>query len=213
MLRIGLSQRVEVVERYGERRDCLDQEWTRLIAALGYLPVPLPNCLDDVDGLLSTLQLSGVILTGGNDLSHLQGARHTAPERDRFEHRLLGLCTQAKIPVLGVCRGMQMLVCESGGRLSASQGHVGVRHPVRVDPTAGLPLTDRQAVNSFHNFGVQAPDVGANLRAAATADDGSVEAVAHEHLPWWGIMWHPERSPSNPEDAAFIRWVFERTAK
>jgi putative glutamine amidotransferase len=60
-------------------------------------------------------------------------------------------------------------------------------------------------VNSFHNFGI-VPDVLApGLKVVATALDGTVEAVRHESLPQWGVMWHPERPPSDPADVELMR--------
>ena len=119
MLKVGLTQRVEVIQDTNERRDCLDQAWTRLLVDNGYLPIPLPNRVEDVDTLIAELEIDGIILTGGNDLSHLTGATNTAPERDAFERRLLERCADLDIPVLGVCRGMQMMVAHFGGELVA----------------------------------------------------------------------------------------------
>ena len=90
--RIGLTQRVEVVPGYGERRDCLDQRWAGLMIGLGFCPIPLSNDVLDVPAYLEALQMDGVVLTGGNDLVEAAGSERTAPERDRFEHLLLDFC-------------------------------------------------------------------------------------------------------------------------
>ena len=208
MLKLGLTQRVEVVESYGERRDCLDQEWTRLLSAAGYLPVPLPNSFELAASLVAELDLAGLVLTGGNDPADLEHGRNIAPERDRLEHRLIELATARRLPLLGVCRGLQMLVVHGGGRLSAVDGHVARPHALHARPDTPMPLTDRDEVNSFHNFGIAANDVGTELRVAATAPDGTVEAVAHRSLPQWGIMWHPERPPKDRRDLEIIAALF-----
>lgn len=210
MLKVGLTQRVEVIKDRNERRDCLDQAWTCLLTENGYLPIPLPNRVKDVNPLISELRLDGVILTGGNDLSHLTGAINTAPERDAFEGRLLERCAELDIPVLGVCRGMQMMVAHYGGELVPVTKHAATSHGITVRAQCALPLTNRDAVNSFHNFGVHEDHLGPDLQSAAVAPDGSVEAIAHKSLQLWGIMWHPERPPYNARDVELLQALFKR---
>lgn len=211
MIRIGITQRVEVVESYGERRDSLDQEWSRLLSDLGLLPVPLPNAPSRAALLLDELDLAGFLLSGGNDLAHLEDARSAAPERDQFERELLTLATDRGLPVLGVCRGMQMMVCHYGGSLVPVTGHVREPHGllVRDGELSGFPLTAREVVNTFHDYGVPADGSGRELRPLAFAPDGTVEAVVHESLPQWGIMWHPERAPNDRRDGDIVRHVFQ----
>lgn len=210
-IRIGVTQRVTVVPSHGERRDALDQEWSRLLWRGGFVPVPLPNQPATAARVLEHLALDGVVLSGGNDLSHLEGAEHTAPERDAFEHDLLTECGARGIPVVGVCRGMQMLVSFHGGRVQQIDGHVARRHALTLaTDVPPFPLTDRDAVNSFHGFGVRVGDLGPALVPVAFAPDRTIEAVAHVELPQWGIMWHPERDPHDERDLDILRAAFER---
>lgn len=211
MRKLGLTQRVEEFGTVGERRDCLDQAWADLLLPLGYLPVPLPNAVADREAmgeLVTGLGLDGVILTGGNDLADLPGATTAAPERDRFEGLLIDACAVRNLPVLGVCRGLQMLVHHAGGALAMTQGHAGTRHGLQVTGESAMPLTDRDEVNSYHDFAVAADGLGRDLEAVAVAADGSVEAAVHRHLPIWGIMWHPEREPRDERDVALLRALF-----
>jgi putative glutamine amidotransferase len=208
MKRIGLTLRVEAAR---ERRDCIDQAWYPLLADLDMWPVPLPNLAQQqqpAERMLAALDLAGVILTGGNDISGVPGARSAAPERDRFEHSLLDACSERGTPVLGVCRGLQLLVVHHGGRLRPVDGHVASLHSLIVSPNCPLPLADRDEVNSFHDFGLRPDDLAGPLRATATASDGTVEAVAHEERPQWGIMWHPERAPHDRRDGQILRALF-----
>ncbi len=208
MLRIGLTQRVEYLADRDERRDCLDQAWSRLLLDQEILPVPLPNALGDVESYVLDLELDGFILTGGNDLSHLPGATAAAPERDAVERRILELARARETPVLGVCRGLQMMVAESGGELVPIRGHVARPHGLELRSGHGMPLTDRELVNSFHNFGVYEDQLAGGWQAVALAPDGSVEAMAHQRYRQWAVMWHPERAPRDPRDLRLIRELF-----
>jgi N5-(cytidine 5'-diphosphoramidyl)-L-glutamine hydrolase len=198
--RVGVTQRVEVLADRDERRDCLDQEWAALLEAAGYVPVPVPNRLADPAAFVAALDLALIVLTGGNDLAGLPGAVATAPERDRTERALL----EAGVPVLGVCRGLQLMVVEAGGRLERVEGHVAVRHGVTAE-SVDWPIRSGP-VNSFHDWGVADPGT---LTVLARSDDGRVEAAAHRDRPQVGIMWHPERAPTDPVDLALLRALVE----
>jgi gamma-glutamyl-gamma-aminobutyrate hydrolase PuuD len=206
---VGLTQRVEAIQERNERRDCLDQMWTRLLVQNEMLPVPLPNCIEDVATLVSELDLEGVILTGGNDLSHLPSATNTASERDAFERRLLVLWPEKSIPVLGVCRGLQMMAEFYGSKLVPLAEHVATRHGLAVCRRNTMPLRGRKAVNSFHNFGIAPDKLGGDLMAVASAPDGTVEGVVHREFRQWGIMWHPERPPYDENDLTLMKELFK----
>jgi len=208
MLRVGITQRVEVLEDRDERRDALDQAWAPLLEGAGLVAVPIPNRVADVAGFIEGLGLAGVILSGGNDLVSLPGATHTAPERDALERAILERSAETGLPVFGVCRGLQLMVVHHGGRVTPVADHVRTHHPVKREDVGFLELDARDRVNSFHDWGVRAEDVGSVLRIAALAPDGSVEALRHPELPQAAIMWHPERGPTDPRDAALLARFF-----
>jgi len=212
MKRIGLTQRVDTVAGRGERRDSLDQKWAGLLLALGYCPVPLANDVQDVNGYLAALSLDGVVLTGGNDLSDAPGANDIAPERDRFERLLLDLFTVQCLPVLGVCRGLQMMAVHYGGGLRRVDNHVSPHHTVFLDNSFFVDWPTSIKVNSFHQFAIDESRLSAHLKAIAWANDGTIEAAAHAELPQFGVMWHPEREKSLARhDLFMIRHVFGPT--
>jgi N5-(cytidine 5'-diphosphoramidyl)-L-glutamine hydrolase len=198
MIRVGVTQRVAVIPEYGERRDCLDQNWSRFLAACGLAPVLLPNVPELALSLCSEHGINGLVLTGGNDLLCLGG---DAPERDATERALLDMAEPLSIPVLGVCRGMQLLQERSGMTLRRVEGHVTSLQVVQIN---GQPRT----VNSYHRYA--ALESRDPLNVWATADDGVVKAVRHATAPIVGIMWHPERmNPFAQPDIKLFRDVFE----
>jgi gamma-glutamyl-gamma-aminobutyrate hydrolase PuuD len=198
MNKVAITQRVSVVPEYGERRDCLDQAWPRFLAACGLMSLALPNVVEVATALCAGADVTGLVLTGGNDLAVLGG---DAPERDAVENTLLDLAARHGLPVLGVCRGMQVIQQRFAIPLCRVEGHVAQRQVIRVE---GEP----REVNSYHHFG--AFDSRPPLDVWAVAADGVVKAIRHSAQPMTGIMWHPERcAPYSSADVALFREVFE----
>jgi len=180
-LRIGISQRHWPAETGAFDRDGLDSAWANWLTTQWPTNsfMALPN-FQDPSQLLSYVehwQLNAFILSGGGDAR--LSARRAANEAALLDH-----AEQHRLPVLGVCRGMQVLHLRSGGTLCALKGHVRSVHPVH-----GPDVNTR--VNSWHDFGIDV--VMPSWEALARAGDGSVEAMRHRYLPWLGLMWHPER--------------------
>lgn len=179
---VAVSQRVEVYSQRNERRDALDQRLCQWLVVAGYVPVPVPNGLMESTGQnglqiwLDAVQPGAILLSGGNDVGQ-------AIERDDTERQLLVHAHQHSLPVLGVCRGMQMMAVWAGGVLKPVQGHARTRH--------GLCGELVGEVNSFHNYALV--DCPADYAVAATAEDGCIEAIRHQFFAWEGWMWHPER--------------------
>ena len=197
MKTVAITQRVSVIPEYGERRDCLDQAWPRFIAACGLLPLVLPNVTDVAVAICDASDVAGLVLTGGNDLAALGG---DTPERDATENALLDAVELRGLPVLGVCRGMQLIQQRCAIPLRRVAGHVTKRQTIRID---GEPAE----VNSYHRFA--AFESRPPLEVWAVAADGVVKAIRHSVLPITGIMWHPERNtPFAAVDVALFRRVF-----
>lgn len=177
------TQRVEVIEAYQEKRDCADQRIADFIFACGFLPIPVPNKSDLAEEIIKELQPAGIILTGGNSLVQYGG---NAPERDSMDYALIKLAIQNHIPLYGFCRGMQSILSYFGNDLVNVDGHVAVRHTVKLKD-------ESYEVNSYHNQACVKLKDGCGLVATAWTEDGVIEAIRHENLPIMGTMWHPER--------------------
>lgn len=197
MTLVAVTQRVGIDPRHGERRDMLDQRWAAFLHACGLTPLPVPNDPATAILLVTAAAPHGLILTGGNNLVRYGG---DAPERDATERALLAWMQARDLPVLGICRGAQVLVDAFGGDIEPIDGHVATWHDIVLDGQI-------RRVNSFHGFGSRR--VSPPLIAKATAADGVVEALCHASAPIHGRMWHPERmAPFDPLDIAFFRSVF-----
>ena len=184
------------------------------VRAAGGQPFPLPFTTDDPGDLVG--RLDGLLLSGGEDVdparSGAAGARVTSPARDAAELALLDAARARALPVLGVCRGLQLLNVALGGTLvdgldEHDRRHAPFHEPGHaIDCLAGSAAETlygtRTMVNSVHRQGIDA--LGAGLRAVARAPDGLVEAVEHAEEPLLGVQWHPEYHPA--PDPAF-RWL------
>lgn len=191
------TQRVEIVESYGERRDCADQNIPRFLEACGYLPVPIPNAVCALDEYIERTAPAGILLTGGNSLIKYGG---NAPERDDTDRRLLEIAIEKGIPVYGFCRGMQSILDYFGCRLENVSGHVAVRHQVQGEWGALM-------VNSYHNQACR--EVKEPLRVTGRADDGVVEAAECQGHRIMATMWHPEReNPFAKDDVERVKKFF-----
>jgi putative glutamine amidotransferase len=157
--------------------------------------------------------IDGLILSGGSDIDPgSYGAQPhpetgvTWPERDRFEIALGTRALERDMPVLGVCRGMQMLNVIQGGTLNQHVRDVVQNdlhrhtpgaftdHEVRLDPgslAAGVVGAERTDVKSAHHQGVD--ELGEGVVASGYADDGLVEALELPDRGFAvGVLWHPE---------------------
>lgn len=214
---IGLTPTPELLEMpHGTfRRHTLSDHYSRAISAAGGIPVMLPSNFDDADAMLE--RLDGVVITGGGDISPAEYAQEqhpkTAeidPERDAFEQSVLKSAIARDMPVLGICRGLQIFNVGLGGTLYQDveelkpdaaehrQQSLGIHaeerfHPVKIaDGDHPLrKLGDEIEVNSFHHQGID--QLADDLEAIATAQDGLVEAVWHPGISWgMAVQWHPE---------------------
>ncbi len=195
-------------------------DYARGVLAAGGLPVHLPL---DADPAAYAGRLDGVLLTGGADLapSMYDAAPETdafppEPERDRFEADLFHAASDARLPVLGICRGLQMVNVACGGSLHQDiPVHAGfdvapttLLHSVDVE--AGSTLAgiygERLEVNSLHHQTVDR--LGDSLTVTARADDGTVEGLEHTDLPIVAVQWHPEMLTTRDSDPIF-RWLVD----
>ena len=195
MKTVAVTQRVTVDPPHSTRRVCLDQAWTKFLLGCGLVPIPVPNSVEAALKICD--RVDGIVLTGGNDLAAYGG---DAPERDETETALLDLAERRDLPVLGVCRGMQMIQHRFGSRLQRVAGHVAPCQRISIDGRS-------VETNSYHNFG--AMEVFPPLTTWAIAGDGVIKAVKHTDRRMLGVMWHPERlDPFAADDVALFSEFF-----
>lgn len=202
---VGVTQRIDYIADRGELRDALDQRLSQWLVHAGFLPIVIPNILSDLNysrepalkNWLQAVKPGALILSGGNDIGEY-------PERDATERYLLSWAEGKQVPVLGICRGLQMMAVWAGANLIRREGHVGSQHQLVV-PDQKQEWSAN--VNSYHNLVLEfCPD---GFEVAAQSEDGSIEAIKNIKLPWEGWMWHPEREmPFSPQDINRLKRLF-----
>jgi putative glutamine amidotransferase len=210
---IGITAYVESA-RWGawdRRATLVPYRYVEAVHSAGGRAVVVPPSAEGVDRVVAALD--GLVLAGGADIDPaLYGAERepetqdVRPDRDAGERALLASATAAGLPVLGICRGMQLMVAMNGGRLHqhlpSVVGHDGHRPFIgghgehRVTTVPGTLLADllgpATTVPTYHHQGVADPGT---LTGCALADDGTIEAAERSGGPFYlGVLWHPEVS-------------------
>lgn len=199
---VAVSQRIDYYPDCNERRDALDQRLIAFLLAAGFIPVPISNRLykswpdgrhdcQALENWLTTVKPEAFVLSGGNDIGQYC-------ERDLTEGWLLDHASRYQKPLLGICRGMQMMAHWAGTGLRSVKGHVGTRHFLSGEITG--------EVNSYHHFSLTTCPAG--FAVLAKSDDGEIEAIRHHSLRWEGWMWHPEREEGFARDIPRIKALF-----
>ena len=206
--------------------DGADRDYSRAVQLAGGAPVLLP-ALSDLDVAVLVGRVDGLLLTGGGDVDPSNyGAEPAAatggvdPDRDRAEFAMLDTALERGIPVLGICRGCQVINVALGGTLLQHLPDVTatehlhreprdwISHTVRVEAGSRLQKVtglDEIEVNSIHHQAVDR--LAPPLRPVACAPDGIIEAVEHPDRGLVAVQWHPESLVPAPAHLALFEWL------
>jgi len=198
-----------------ERTLSINQDYLEAVWRAGGTPVMFSETedMERIDAMLD--QVNGILLTGGGDIDPVLYGEEKRPgcgepnaRRDAME---LPLCREAikrRMPMLAICRGLQVLNCALGGTLYqdlAEDFGEAVRHPVYERPREAVHEVEvlegtllgkivgigMMGVNSRHHQGIK--ELGKRLRVSAVAGDGLIEGIEVEGHPFAiGVQWHPE---------------------
>ena len=222
---VGVSESFPDAQKGKASKIQVSANYAEALSRAGHLPVVIPRGGSDgqFDAIVS--RLDALVMTGGEDFDPaLYGAKRSprlgavnAP-RDDYDLRLLAAARRRRLPVLGICRGCQLLNIAFGGTLwqdlpSEFPGkdiqHRNVHHPVQIVPDSRLALsigTTNTVANSFHHQAVQ--KIAPGFRVTATAPDGVIEAIESDQYPAVGLQFHPEKLFCDEDRPLFAR-LFE----
>jgi N5-(cytidine 5'-diphosphoramidyl)-L-glutamine hydrolase len=194
LLKIGISMRSISASTYLEVRDAIARDWSVYMQNVfpNDLWMFIPNIGNNVNKYIERWGINAIILSGGEDYG-------SDPMRDLTERNLYNYAIDNNIPLLGVCRGLQ-LICKMNGFDSLSgvniEKHLATSHEVFF-------LNQNLKVNSFHSNIISKTNMLNDIfDHVGFADDETVEAVYKRNL--MGIMWHPERINANQQEVDLI---------
>ena len=206
------------------------------IRHFGGIPLLIPVKAEEAELRFLLDRCDGLILTGGNDIDpslfgdeKLNESVVTAPERDAQEGRVIDMAVERKLPILGICRGVQMLNVHFGGSLwqdiptqipselyhRMEKPYHRTSHACHLVP--GTPLhtlcgRDSIGVNSHHHQAIK--ELAPGFVSMGSAEDGIIEAICDPGRPFcWGVQWHPERIWDMEESSAKLFEAFIEACK
>ena len=195
------------------------------VARGGHVPVVVPRFGTDEQFDVLVSKLDVLILTGGEDVDPARYNAAKSPKlgtvnapRDDFDFRLLDAARRRNLPVIGICRGCQLLNIAFGGTLwqdlpsefpVKDVQHRNVHHRISIESDsrfARVTGVTNALVNSYHHQAVK--DLAPGFRIVAKSPDGVVEAIECDTYPAIGVQFHPEKMLCDEKDAslsAFFR--------
>jgi putative glutamine amidotransferase len=214
---IGISASTLNIEQgplVGDKRAFVNEAYIKAVAKSDGVPIIIP--MTDSEEIIE-MQLDGLdalLLSGGEDIdpseygeSPKPKLNSTFPERDKFDRLLIKGAVKRGIPVLGICRGHQILNVAFGGSLYQDLDYIEncnkehdqfdslepESHEIFLTKKSILNdiLGDRIEVNSFHHLAIK--DIAKGFVPTAFSEDGIIEGIEHKDYPFVvGVQWHPE---------------------
>ena len=197
----------------------------------GGIPVILPLTSSQEDASTLLMKCDGLLMTGGQDVNPLMYGQTATDqcgaicrERDEMETHFFNEAIRQNIPILGICRGLQMINVLMGGTLyqdlptdtnSKINHHMEapydrVCHHVRLVPGTALHQLLRvedMGVNSYHHQAVK--DLGEGLEVTAKSEDGIVEAISLPAKKFvWAVQWHPDYDYKTSDSSQLVFKAF-----
>ena len=199
MLKIGITSNIK--EYYKGYIDFIDHYWLNYFEKknINYYLVPNKKKLSKK----KIKEINLLIIPGGNDVSNVL---KTSKIRNIIEKDLIKICFKKKIPILGICRGAQLLNKSFGGKISKIKKHMRTRH--------NIFFTNREIikknflnVNSFHNDGIKKNDLSKSFKILASDKHQNIEMFISNNKKIIGTMWHPEREKSTQLLDTLIKYL------
>lgn len=230
---IGISGSVIIDEGGifpGYHRSYVNEDYVDSVVQNGGVPFIIPFAKNDEVIKVQLDHVQGLILSGGHDVDpHLYGEEPeqkigaTWPDRDHFDMRLLALAEEKGIPVLGICRGAQIINVAHGGSLYQDLSYRSEKTLKHMQghtpdlPTHGMKVVQGSQlakilgktefmVNSFHHQLIK--EVAPDLKEVATAPDGVPEGIENKAGTVIGVQWHPEMLHRN-KNVSFMNNLFK----
>lgn len=183
-------------DQRGRACDILEHNYIRYFERLGATLLMIPNPTNRITTYLDRLPIEGIIISGGGDINRGSYPRRGksvsfCSQREALEEEMIKIATERRIPLLGICRGVQLINVHFGGNIVPSPHPIGDHQVLFLEKEE--ELGKRATVNSFHHWSIRKETQSIELKAFAVAEDGTIEGLYHPSFPIAGVQWHPER--------------------
>ena len=197
-MNVAVSMRITNEVNYHEIRDSISHDLVNNLVNQNLVPIPIPNSDLDPAKYFKKIPIDGLILSGGDDLifeENLSQEKKNKYKRDKVELNLLNFALSKKIPIIGICRGMQLINIHFGGKLTllSKKSHINTNHQVTTVVKTNIFPEKKFIVNSFHKNIIKKEEMSSEFFEILYSEDDSVESFVHKKLPIIGVMFHPER--------------------
>lgn len=185
MKNILINPKVLINKKRKEVNDVIDHRLINWLLSNSYNPIIISNTISQSSQIkklsfLAKINIKGIILSGGNDVKK-NSLRYES------QKHLINFAKKKKLPLLGICQGMQMLGVYHGSKLKRVKKHVVKSHKLIHFNDKKFP----KYVNSYHNFTLKT--CPKEFFVTTKSIDGEIESIRHKKYNWEGWMWHPER--------------------
>ena len=185
MIKIGITSNIK--EHYKGYIDFLDHYWVEYFGKKKTDYNLIPNNTYLSEKILKKINL--LILTGGNDII---SNKKEVLIRNKIEKNLIKKAIKKKIPILGICRGAQLLNISFGGKIKKVRNQMRTRHNIYITKNDIIKKKILN-VNSFHNFGIKKNNLSKKFVKIAFDKENNIEMFVSKKHKIIGVMWHPER--------------------
>lgn len=213
---------IGITTDYKDKHNSIEEVYSKAVAKYGGLPVLIPTVEDNTEHLSNIVsRIDGLLIPGSRDMDprHYNEKPHPKlnpmnEERTAAEYIVLKTALDNKMPVLGICGGMQFINVFFGGSLHQDIQDLvanplvhekGAVHPVKVNEKSqlyGIVGKNEFIVNSYHHQAVN--KTGKGLTASAHTTDGIVECLESDEHSLLAVQWHPEL-----EESEISKKIFE----
>ena len=185
MKNLLINPKISINIKRKEINDQIDHALINWLIKNSYNPIVISNkslklTKNKLNRFLKSLKIRGIILSGGNEVKKKN-------LRYKSQNFLIDYALKNKIPILGICQGMQLMGVRYGSKLIRVKNHVKKKHKLINLTKEKFP----KHANSYHDYSLK--NCPKNFFITTKSPDGNIESIKHKYFPWEGWMWHPER--------------------